>query len=61
MFELKDDKIKIIDIEFEIGFKIIDFYQRTFHKEFNCNSYEYSKNPIPIYLFNSYGVKFKNM
>lgn len=39
----------------------VDGYQRAFQKEFNCNPYEYSKNPIPIYLFNPYGVKFRNM
>lgn len=59
--KLRDSKIKIIDIAFEMGFKSVDGYQRAFQKEFNCNPYEYSKNPIPIYLFNPYGVKFKNM
>ena len=44
-----------------MGFKSVDGYQRAFQKEFNCNPYEYSKNPIPIYLFNPYGVKFINM
>lgn len=28
---------------------------------FNCKPYEYYKNTIPIYLFNPYGVKFRNM
>ena len=59
--KLRDNRTKIIDIAFEMGFKSVDGYQRAFQKEFNCNPYEYSKNPIPIYLFNPYGVKFKNM
>ena len=59
--KLRDNRTKIIDIAFEMGFKSVDGYQRAFQKEFNCNPYEYSKNPIPIYLFNPYGVKFINM
>lgn len=59
--KLRDHKIKIIDIAFEMGFKSVDGYQRAFQKEFNCNPYEYSKNPVPIYLFYPYGVKFRNM
>ncbi len=59
--KLRDENIKIIDIAYEMNFKSVDGYQRAFKKEFNCNPYEYSKNPIPIYLFNPYGVKFKNM
>ena len=50
--KLRDNRTKIIDIAFEMGFKSVDGYQRAFQKEFNCNPYEYSKNPIPIYLFN---------
>ena len=59
--KLRDESIKIIDIAYEMNFKSVDGYQRAFKKEFNCNPYEYSKNPIPIYLFNPYGVKFKNV
>ena len=59
--KLRDKKTKILDIAFEMGLKSVDGYQRAFQKEFNCNPYEYSKNPIPIYLFNPYGVKFRNM
>lgn len=58
--KLRDEKIKIIDIAYEMNFKSVDGYQRAFKKEFNCNPYEYAKNPIPLYLFNPYGVKFKN-
>lgn len=57
---LRDETTKIIDIAFEMNFKSVDEYQRAFKKEFHCNPYEYSKNPIPIYLFNPYGVKYKN-
>ena len=44
-----------------MGFKSVDGYQRAFQKEFNCNPFEYSKNPIPISLFRPYGVKYKYM
>lgn len=59
--KLRDNKTKIIDIAFEMGFKSVDGYQRAFQKEFNCNPYEFYKNPMPIYLFKPYGVKFRNM
>ena len=55
---LRDEKVKIIDIAFDIGFESVDGYQRAFYKEFGCNPYEYSVCPIPIYLFKPYGVKY---
>lgn len=58
--KLRDENVRIIDIAYEMNFKSVDGYQRAFKREFNCNPYEYSKNPIPIYLFNPYGVKFRN-
>lgn len=59
--KLRDEKVKVSDIAFEMGFKSVDGYQRAFQKEFNCNPFEYSKNPIPISLFIPYGVKYKYM
>lgn len=58
---LRDEKVKVSDIAFEMGFKSVDGYQRAFQKEFNCNPFEYSKNPIPISLFRPYGIKYKYM
>jgi AraC-like DNA-binding protein len=57
--KLRDEKVRIVNIAYEMGFKSVDGYQRAFKKEFNCNPYEYAKHPIPIYLFNPYGVKFR--
>lgn len=56
---LKSEKIKIIDLAFELGFGSVDGYTRAFFREFGCNPSEYSKNPVPISLFVPYGVKFK--
>ena len=55
---LRDEKLKIIDVAYDSGFESVDGYQRAFYKEFGCNPYEYSVNPIPIYLFKPYGVKY---
>ena len=57
---LRDEKVKIIDVAFDLGFASVDGYQRAFRKEYACNPKEYSKNPVPITLFIPYGVKFKN-
>lgn len=55
---LRDEKVKIIDVAFDTGYESVDGYQRAFYNEFGCNPYEYSKNPIPIYLFTPYGIKY---
>ena len=55
---LRDEKVKIIDVAYDSGFESADGYQRAFYKEFGCNPHEYSVNPIPIYLFKPYGVKY---
>ena len=55
---LRDDNTKIIDIAYEVGFQSVDGFQRAFYHEFGCNPYEYSKQPIPIYLFKPYGIKY---
>ena len=55
---LRDEKVKIIDVAYDSGFESVDGYQRAFYKEFCCNPYEYSVNPMPIYLFKPYGVKY---
>lgn len=55
---LRDEKIKVIDVAFDLGFVSVDGYQRAFRKEYGCNPKEYSQNPVPIALFIPYGVKF---
>jgi len=52
--ELRDKKVKIIDVAFEYGYDSVEGYQRSFYKEFGTNPYAYSKNPIPICLFIPY-------
>lgn len=59
--KLRDEKCKISDIAFEVGFKSVDGYQRAFFKEFGCNPREYALNPVPIYLFTPYSVKSRYM
>lgn len=58
---LRDEKVKIVDIALDAGFESVDGYQRAFYREFGCNPYEYSKCPIPIYLFKPYGVKYSKI
>ena len=58
--KLRDDKVKIIDVAYEIGFQSVDGYQRAFFREFGCNPGEYAKNPVPIYLFTPYKAYDKN-
>lgn len=57
--KLRDSNCKISDMAFEMGFRSVDGYQRAFRREFSCNPSDYAANPIPIYLFNPYGVKFR--
>ena len=57
---LRDEKIKVIDIAYDVGFDSVDGYQRAFYKEFGCNPHEYAICPSPIYLFTPYGIKYVN-
>jgi AraC family transcriptional regulator len=56
---LRDEKVLVTDIAYDSGFDSVDGYQRAFFKEFGCNPREYARNPVPIYLFQPYGVKYK--
>ncbi len=56
--KLRDQTIRIIDVAFEAGFQSVDGFQRAFYKEFNCNPYEYSLHPTPIFLFTPYGILY---
>ena len=53
---LRDQHVKIIDVAFETGFNSVDGYQRAFFREFGCNPREYTRRPVPIYLFTPYGI-----
>lgn len=57
--KLRDETCKITGIAFELGFGSIDGYQRAFFREFGCNPSDYAKNPVPLYLFTPYGVKYR--
>lgn len=57
--KLRDTDFRIIDVAFEMGFKSVDGYQRAFYREFGYNPQEYACNPVPLYLFTPYGVKYK--
>lgn len=58
---LRDEKVKIIDVAFDMGFASVDGYQRAFFKEFRSNPKEYAKHPTPLPLFTPYGVKFREL
>lgn len=57
--KLRDEKVKVIDVAFELGFKSVDGYQRAFKAEFGCNPKEFAFSPIPLGLFTPFGVKYK--
>jgi len=59
--KLRDEKVRITDVAFEVGFDSVDGYQRAFLHEFGCNPREYLSNPTPIYLFRPYGIKYSNI
>ena len=56
---LRDDQCKITDMAFEMGFGSVDGYQRAFRREFGYNPSEYTANPVPVYLFMPYNIKFR--
>lgn len=56
---LRDENVRVIDAAFDVGFESVDGYQRAFYREFGCNPREYALNPVPIYLFYPFGVKYK--
>lgn len=57
--KLRDEKIKIIDVAFEVGFNSVDGFQRAFFREFGCNPKEYAKSPVALYLFTPFGIMKK--
>ncbi|MCM1367920.1 MAG: AraC family transcriptional regulator [Roseburia sp.] len=56
---LRDEKVNISDVAFDLGFGSVDGYTRAFAREFGCNPKQYALDPTPLALFNPYGVKFK--
>lgn len=58
---LREKKAKVIDIAFDLGFSNVDTFTRAFYREFGMNPSDYAKKPVPIPLFISYGVKFREL
>jgi AraC-like DNA-binding protein len=58
---LRDQKCRVTDAAFDLGFGSVDGYQRAFRREFGCNPGEYARKPVPVPLFIPYGVKFREM
>jgi AraC-like DNA-binding protein len=58
---LKSNHSKIIDVAYDLGFASVDGYTRAFRREFGMNPSEYARNPVPVTLFVSYGVKFREL
>ena len=59
--KLRDGQCRIADVAYEYGFGSVDGYQRAFLREFGCNPGEYAANPVPLYLFTPYGVKYREI
>ncbi|MFR1050458.1 MAG: helix-turn-helix domain-containing protein [Lachnospirales bacterium] len=58
---LRDEKLRVIDAAYDLGFESVDGYQRAFRREFGCNPKEYALRPVPLSLFTPYGVKFREL
>ncbi len=56
--KLRDERVRIADVAFEMGFGSVDGYQRAFRREFGCNPGEYAAHPTPIGLFMPGGVQY---
>jgi AraC family transcriptional regulator len=59
--KLKNEKHRVADVAFALGFGSVDGYQRAFYREFGCNPGEFANRPVPIRLFIPYGVKFREL
>lgn len=58
---LRERKVKVIDIAFDLGFSNVDTFTRAFFREFGINPSDYARNPCPIPLFIPYGVKYREL
>ena len=57
--KLKNEKCRVIDVAYELGFGSADGFTRAFFREFGMTPVEYAREPVPITLFVPYGVKFR--
>lgn len=58
---LRDENVSVTDVAFDLGFGSVDGYTRAFAREFGCTPKQYALDPVPLALFNPYGVKFKHI
>ena len=58
---LRDERCRVTDVAFDLGFGSVDGFQRAFFREFGCNPGEYARTRVPIPLFVPYGVKFREL
>ncbi|KUO72673.1 MAG: transcriptional regulator [Clostridia bacterium BRH_c25] len=55
--QLRDEKVKVIDVAFDFVFDSHEGFTRAFAKEFGITPHKYSKAPPPINLFKAYPIK----
>ena len=58
---LRDEKNRVIDVAFDLGFSNVDTFTRAFFRAFGLNPSGYAKNPVPIPLFIPYGAKYREL
>ena len=56
---IKNERIRMIDAAFDLGFGGVDGFTRAFTREFGMRPSTYSAEPVPITLFVPYGAKFR--
>ena len=58
---LRDEKSRVIDVAFDLGFSNVDTFTRAFFREFGLNPSDYVKTPVPLPLFVPYGAKYREL
>lgn len=58
---LRSESCPITELAFALGFGSVDGFTRAFTREFGITPSAYRLHPVPITLFVSYGVKFKEL
>lgn len=56
---LRDEGVRVTQVALEAGFGSVDGFQRAFLREFDINPQAYAENPVPIWLFTPYDVKYR--
>ena len=58
---LRDERCRIIDVAFDLGFGSVDTFTRAFTREFGLTPSDYAKRNVPLPLFVPSGVKFREL